>query len=64
MSAGFGCLPNHVFRIASRTSEPTPRRMQLRLRMAGANIGDEIDDLVWRNRLIIPGLTGYFLTKS
>ncbi len=50
MSAGFGCLPNHVFRIASRTCEPTPRRMQLRLRMAGANIGDEIDDLVWRNR--------------
>jgi hypothetical protein len=24
MSAGFGCLPNHVLRIASRTSEPTP----------------------------------------
>ena len=24
MYAGFGCLPNHVFRIASRTSEPTP----------------------------------------
>ena len=24
--------------------------MQFRLRMAGANTGDEIDDLVWRNR--------------
>ena len=24
MCTGFGCLPNHVFRIASRTSEPTP----------------------------------------
>ena len=24
INSGFSCLPNHIFRIASRTSEPTP----------------------------------------
>ena len=64
MYAGFGCLRNHVFCIASRTSEPTAGECssasgwQVRiLAMRSTILSGEIV-------LIVPRLSGYFLTKS